>query len=115
MSPPDRQRAATTEVRPSPLDPFLRPFLDEVAAREDGFSPMSHGAAAAAAQGWPPSFTEVLFTSARGRGLIEPFRSAAARGRPRWRLSTRGAAWLGGDDRDGHSPANPAAQDGQTA
>lgn len=83
-----------TTTRPSPLDPFLGPFLEEVARHPDGFSPISHGRRIAEERGWPLPFIEALFTSARTRGLIEPFRSPSSRGRPRWRVSAAGQAWL---------------------
>lgn len=79
---------------PSPLDPFLRPFLRAVEGMADGYSPISGGSAVAADLGWPPAFSEAVFASARGRGMVEPYRARGARGRARWRVSSRGAAWL---------------------
>ncbi len=78
----------------SPLDAFLARFLRHLADLGTGYSPASHARAAADATELPPPFLEALFTSARARGLIEPFRSPHARGRTRWRLSPRGRAFL---------------------
>lgn len=86
---------------PSPLDPFLRPFLREVEGMADGYAPISGGTNVALALDWPSAFCEAIFASARGRGMIEPFRARGARGRPRWRVSTRGRLWLDTRDRAG--------------
>ncbi len=93
---------------PSPLDPFLRPFLERVAALGDGYSPVSHAPAIAAALGWPPAFVDAVFTSARAQGLLEPFRARSARGRNRWRVSGHGAAWLA-------APGDPPSARDRTA
>jgi hypothetical protein len=85
----------TTEPTPrSPLDPYLESFLHEVQTMADGFAPASHGGKVAAALDWPPAFAEALFTSARARGLLEPYRARGMRGRTRWHLSARGRRWL---------------------
>ena len=89
----------------SPLDPFLRPFLERVAAMEGGYSPTSHGPTVADALGWPPAFVEAVYTSARAQGLLEPVRTRGGRGRNRWSVSRHGAAWL----------TEPAATDEQPA
>ena len=88
---------------PSPLDPFLLPFLQRVGDHADGYSPLSHGTAIANALGWPPAFVEGLYASARAQGLLEPFRARGARGRNRWRLSRRGSALLAAYTPDGSS------------
>ena len=86
---------------PSPLDPFLGEFLRRVMDLTDGYAPLSHGRAIAAALDWPPAFVEALFTSARTRGLLEPLRTRSTRGRSRWRVSARGRAWVKGTGGDG--------------
>ncbi|MDP9355870.1 MAG: hypothetical protein M3R02_11445 [Chloroflexota bacterium] len=78
----------------SPLDPFLIQFLRHVADLDTGYSPASHARAIAESAGLLPPFVDALFTSARARGLLEPFRSPRARGRTRWRLTSRGRALL---------------------
>ena len=80
--------------RPSPLDPFLGPFLRELGTLAEGYAPASHGPKVAASLDWPPAFCEAVFASARGRGMLEPFRAKGARGRARWRVSNRGILWL---------------------
>lgn len=84
----------TRPTPPSPLDPFLEPFLQALADRAGGYAPTAHGAALAHSLGWPPAFAEAVFVSARSRGFLEPCRDRAARGRARWALSERGRAWL---------------------
>ena len=88
IGPPSGSRA------PSPLDPFLRPFLEQVGALADGYSPVSHAPAVAETLGWHPAFVDAVYTSARAQGLLEPYRGRGGRGRNRWRVSRRGAAWL---------------------
>jgi len=83
-----------TPSRPSPLDPFLGPFLKELGTLAEGYAPASHGPKVAETLDWPPAFCEAVFASARGRGLLEPYRARGARGRARWRLSSRGTVWL---------------------
>ncbi len=83
-----------TPQRTSPLDPYLIQFLQHVAELDSGYSPASHTRAIAERSGLLSPFVEALFTSARARALIEPFRSPRARGRTRWRLSARGRALL---------------------
>lgn len=78
----------------SPLDPFLGSFLRELSELADGYSPTSHGGPVAARLDWAPAFVEAMFTSARARGLLEPYRAKGARGRARWRVSERGRTWL---------------------
>lgn len=85
---------STTPQAQSPLDPFLVQFLRELDTLETGYSPASHASVVAEECGFPPSFAEALFTSARARGLIEPFRSRHVRGRIRWRLSQKGHGLL---------------------
>ncbi|MDP9365001.1 MAG: hypothetical protein M3Q10_12380 [Chloroflexota bacterium] len=87
--------------RPSPLDPFIVPFLRELAVLEDGYAPAAHGPKIAATLDWPPAFCEAVFASARGRGMVEPYRTRGARGRARWRVSSRGSVWLTARDADG--------------
>ena len=57
---------------PSPLDPFLARFLELVADRERGFTPGPESAKVAAVLDQPRAFVDMLFTSARMRGLIKP-------------------------------------------
>ncbi len=83
-----------TPQHASPLDAFLIQFLRHVGELDTGYSPTSHTRAIAERCGFLPPFVEALFTSARARGLIEPFRSPHARGRTRWRLSARGRTLL---------------------
>lgn len=78
---------------PSPLDASLRAFLGHVATLDGGFAPTTDAGSAATACGVPFPFIEALFTSARIRGLIEPFQPRGARGRYRWRVSARGERW----------------------
>ncbi len=78
----------------SPLDPFFAPFLEHVATMENGYSPLSHDRRIAEALAWETEFVAVVYTSARARGMLEPFRSKETRGRYRWRLSPRGAQWV---------------------
>ncbi len=88
---------------PSSLDPFLGEFLRRVIDLTDGYAPLSHGRAIAEALDWPPAFVDALFTSARTRGLLEPFRARGTRGRNRWRVSARGRAWIDSTDGTGDS------------
>jgi len=88
---------ATTALRaapPSPLDPFLRPFLDQVGRCDDGYAPGAGKHTVATALDCPPAFAEALLTSARSRGLVEPARSRSSRLGTRWQVSRKGAAWL---------------------
>ena len=84
-----------TTTPPSPLDGFLEPFLRQIRDLPDGYAPASHGRVIAASFDWPPAFADALFVSARGRGLLEPYRARGARNRARWQISTRGRLWLG--------------------
>jgi hypothetical protein len=84
---------ATRPTPASPLDPFLGPFLRQIAELTGGYAPASHGARVAASLGWAPAFAEAVFVSARARGLVEPYRGGGARARARWGLSARGRAW----------------------
>lgn len=83
-----------TTPPPSPLDGFLEAFLRQIRDLPDGYAPVSSARAIAASFDWPPAFAEALFTSARGRGLLEPYRARGARGRVRWQVSARGRKWL---------------------
>lgn len=78
---------------PSPLDAHLRSFLEHLTSLDTGFAPANGAGTAATACGVPAPFIDVLFTSARIRGLIEPFQPRGLRGRYRWRVSARGARW----------------------
>jgi len=78
---------------PSPLDLHLRSFLEHLTTLPGGFAPATDGASLATACGVPAPFVDVLFTSAKTRGLIEPFQPRGARGRYRWRVSARGERW----------------------
>lgn len=89
MSSPPQPNQAT-----SPFDPFLAPFLREVARLDTGFSPTAHGPAIADQLGVEVAFVEALATSARRRRLIEPFYAPAHRNSMRWRISGRGTAFL---------------------
>ena len=93
----------------SPLDPFLRLFLERVEGMEDGYSPTSHGPGLAEALGWPSAFVEAVSTSARAQGLLEPVRTRGGRGRNRWHLSRHGATWLEADERDPAPPSGSLA------
>lgn len=88
------QTAGPLAPPPSPLDPFLAPFLHQIEEHRDGYAPASHASAVAAALDWPPAFADALFTSARARGMLEPLRTRGARGRNRWCVSARGTTWL---------------------
>ena len=81
---------------PSPLDPFLGTFLRRVDGLPDGYAPVSHGRAIAATLDWSPAFVDALFTSARARGLVEPYRARGTRRRARWCVSARGRGWIAG-------------------
>ncbi len=83
---------------PSPLDGHLRRFLGFLDGLATGFGPTTDQAAAATACDVSVPFVEVLFTSARIRGLIEPFQPRGARGRYRWRVSPRGDRWQSAPD-----------------
>ena len=87
-------RPYTPQV-PSPLDTHLRSFLDHLDGLQSGFAPAASVdiAAAATACNAATPFIDALFTSARTRGLIEPFLPPGARGRYRWRVSARGNDW----------------------
>ena len=89
----------------SPLDPYFAPFLEQVATLASGYSPLSHDRQIAEALAWETEFVSVVYTSARARGMLEPFRSRESRGRYRWRLSPRGARWV----RDRRADASPTA------
>lgn len=96
----------TSDAPPSsPLDPYFAPFLEHVATLASGYSPLSHDRQIAEALAWEPEFVSVVYTSARARGMLEPFRSKEARGRNRWRLSPRGARWV----LDRRADASPTA------
>jgi hypothetical protein len=60
----------------------------------EGYIPTTHGRKIAVALEWPSAFAEAIFTSARARGLVEPFPVRGQRGRSRWRLSARGRVWM---------------------
>ena len=83
-----------TEPTRSPLDPFLRQFLQFVAALPNGYLPASDRRALTALHGWQVEFADALLTSAQARGMIE--RKPIGRGRKRsnWRVTTRGRIWL---------------------
>jgi hypothetical protein len=80
---------------PSPLDGHIHTFLDHLDSLPAGFAPSTTADVAAAAEacGVAEPFIEVLYTSARTRGLIEPFQPRGSRGRNRWRVSARGKHW----------------------
>ncbi|MDQ3778977.1 MAG: hypothetical protein M3354_00300 [Chloroflexota bacterium] len=94
----------TVATPPSPLDPFIGCFLREIEHFADGYAPFSHVMVVAEALDWPPAFAEAIFTSARVRGFVEPYRGPGHRKRSRWQLSGRGQAWL---DRDANIAAAP--------
>ena len=97
-------RSPPLPLRPSPLDPFLCPFLRQIAAIERGYAPAAQLATVAGTLGWDTAFVETLFISARARGLVEVGYERGARNR--WRLSSRGSRWL--------SLADPEGVDGLT-
>ncbi len=78
---------------PSPLDPHIRCFLQHLETLPAGFAPTTDLGAAGVACSVPEPFIDALFTSAKMRGLIEPFQPRGARGRYRWRVSSRGRQW----------------------
>lgn len=83
--------AAERATLPSPLDPFLRAFLDQIEALDRGFSPVSQTGEVAGRLGWPVPFVETLFVSARARGLVA---LSFERGmRNRWQVTSRGGQW----------------------
>jgi hypothetical protein len=86
-----RRHRATPDV-PSPLDAFLRDFLEWLANREHGMSPSRDLHLVAETLGWPAPFVEALITSASARHLIA--QQDSRRGRVTWRLSERGRSWL---------------------
>ncbi|HYJ13408.1 MAG TPA: hypothetical protein VEW66_07445 [Thermomicrobiales bacterium] len=73
---------------PSPLDPFLTRFLELLAERERGFTPGPESDKVAAALGQPRAFIDMLFTSARMRGLIKPTYGRGSRAA--WIVSSHG-------------------------
>lgn len=89
-----RPRRRTIHHVPSPLDPFLRHFLIWVGERADGFNPTLGLKAIAEEFDWQPAFAEVIFTSARSRGLVQPRQLRGTRGKINWSLSPRGLEWL---------------------
>jgi len=86
--------------RPSPLDPYLHPFLRYIQVIDRGYSPSAQAGVVAGALGWPVPFVETLFIAARARGLVE---ASWERGnRSRWLVSARGLRWL--SEHDGEDP-----------
>jgi len=80
---------------PSPLDGHILTFLDYLDTLPAGFAPATASDVTAASEACNVSapFIEALFTSASTRGLVEPFQPRGARGRYRWRVSSRGKHW----------------------
>ena len=99
---------ATEPTPRSPLDPYLESFLREVRGLAEGYAPGTHGRKVAEALDYPPAFAEALFTSARARGLLEPYRARGTRGRSRWRVSARGGLWLKAHEETARSGAETA-------
>jgi hypothetical protein len=77
------------------LDHHIHAFLDYLDTLEGGFAPTTNTDVDAAADACHVAgpFIDALFTSARARGLIEPFQARGTRGRNRWRVSSRGKQW----------------------
>ena len=72
----------------SPLDPSLARFLLVIAGREGGFTPGQESIALAEKMDVQRQFVDMLFTSARMRGLLKP---AYGRGsKVVWQVSTSG-------------------------
>ncbi|MER3438608.1 MAG: hypothetical protein C4346_14045 [Chloroflexota bacterium] len=92
---------------PSPLDAFLRDFLEWLANCKHGMSPSRDLHLVAETFGWPAPFVEALITSASARHLIA--QDDSRRGRVTWRLSERGKAWLAARQR------SEATGDGEVA
>lgn len=72
----------------SPLDPFLGKFLRLVAERERGFTPGPESDRLADALGQPRAFVDMLFISARMRGLIKP--TYGRGGKAAWTVTSHG-------------------------
>lgn len=72
----------------------MRDFLHWIAAKTDGLSPPSDLQRLSDVLDWQPSFTEVLFTAARSRGLLSPVPVRGGKNRLAWQLSARGTHWL---------------------
>jgi hypothetical protein len=86
--------ANRTALVPSPFDPYLRQLLEWAASQPQGFTQATAAACTAADFGWQPAFADALFTSARVRGLLNPYYGKGSRGRSQWAISKRGQAWL---------------------
>jgi hypothetical protein len=89
-----RTQRETVPQAPSPLDPFLLPFLDWVVKQQDGLNPPRDLRTISEVLDWQPSFAEVLFTAARSRGLLKPLPARGNRAKMTWQVSDRGAHWL---------------------
>jgi len=74
----------------SPLDAFLARFLSLIAERERGFVPGPQSEKIAGTLGQPRAFIDMLFTSARMRGLIKP--SYGSGNKIVWKVSPAGLA-----------------------
>ena len=94
-----------TQQESSPFDPFLIDFLRAVRGFETGYSLNTNGKSIAERLGVEAAFVEMLTTSARRRRLIEPFYAPAHRNTLRWRLSSRGQAFLSRHE-DSDIPSN---------
>jgi hypothetical protein len=99
-----RSRRETVPQAPSPLDPFLRRFLNWVVDQPQGLNPPRDLQTISEALDWQPSFVEVLFTAARSRGLLKPMPARGSRAKMTWQVSDRGAYWLGSNH---HHTPNP--------
>lgn len=90
----------------SPLDTFLVRFLAAIAERETGFTPGQESTALATYLGMQRPFVDMLFTSARMRGLLKP---AYGRGsKVVWHVSATGKAII---DRVNASPSDTVPED----
>lgn len=76
----------------SPLDAYLVPFLASIAERDPGFTPGHESAVLAERLQMQRAFVDMLFTSARMRGLLKP---AYGRGsKVVWQVSATGQAMI---------------------
>lgn len=76
----------------SPLDPYLARFLQAVRESGDGVQPGAGSRAIVESLDLPAAFVDVLFTSARTRGLLKP---QYGRGNKiRWDVSRSGEALI---------------------
>lgn len=92
-SQPIGYRTMTSSLHESPLDPYLATFLAAIANRAGGFTPGQESRALAEDLELQHPFVDMLFTSARMRGLLKP---AYGRGsKVVWQVSDAGQELIG--------------------